>query len=258
MTRAAQAGAWVLLALLAVAFSLASHWAGPPHPFLDAYTPPQPYRWVSPPPQFTMHNQPPTGGETLISFSGGRSDPASAFTDDGQVTASFNVGTFPPIQGQTGIRVRISPVRPQPVPPGDLIVDGNAYRIEATYVPGGQPATSLLEPTLVDLRFPGQRPDAIYRIENSSWTPIGGTVQELLLTIDARSSQLGTFAAAHRVPPPGTGTTAGSPFLGAVLAAGLLVLLLFLFLWAAGFRVPLRMPARPARPKPGRKRRGRQ
>ncbi len=255
----AWAAGWALLAVLAIAFSVAGRWAAAPRLFLDAYTPPQPYRWVSPPPEFTMHNEPPSGGETVISFRSGRSDPASAFTDDGQVTVSFNIGTFRPRPGQTGVRVRITPVRPQPSPPGDLILDGNAYTIEASYVPSGQPATPLNEPTLIDLRFPGVRPDAIYQIDNGTWTPIGGTVQDLLLTIDARSSQLGTFAAAHHVPPAATGARPGFPILGAVLAVSLLLLLLLLILVAAGARISLRQaPKRAPAPKPrGKRPRGR-
>ncbi len=255
----ARAAGWALLALLAIVFTLAARWAGAPRLFLDAYTPPQPYRWISPPPEFATHNQPPSRGETVIAFRSGRSDPASAFTDDGQVTVSFNVGTFPPLSGQTGVRVRITPVRPQPSPPGDLIVDGNAYTIEASYVPSGQATTSLNEPTLIDLRFPGVRPDAIYRIDNGTWTPIGGAVQDLLLTIDSRSSQLGTFAAAHRVPPPATGARPGFPILGAVLAVSLLLLLLLLLLVAAGARISLRRaPKKAPAPRPhGKRPRGR-
>ncbi len=244
---------------LAVAFFLASRWAGVPRPFLDAYVPPAPYRWVSPPPEGASQNQPPSGGETVIAFAQGRSDPASAFTDDGQVTVSFNAGTFPLLTGQTGVRVRIAPVRPQPAAPAEVVSDGNAYLIEATYVPSGQPVGSLIEPALIDLRYPAANPEAIYRIDGGSWTPIGGTVQELLLTIDARSSQLGTFAAGHRPAQPssGTGAGTGAALLGAVLIVGLLSLLLVVLLLAGGFRIRGHRPQRAGRGKPPRKRDGR-
>jgi hypothetical protein len=93
VTKRARALAWVGLAGLAVIYAALVRWTGLPHPFLDAYTPPQPYRWVSPPPEFSMHNEQPTSGEVVIPFNGGRSDPATAFTDDGQVTVSFNPGS---------------------------------------------------------------------------------------------------------------------------------------------------------------------
>jgi len=236
-----RAGAWALLGLLAAALATAPCLTGIPRLFLDAYTPPQPYRWVSPPAEFAQHNQPPLGGETVIAFTAGRSDPASAFTDDGQVTVSFNPGSFSAVPGQTGVRVRITPVRPQPAAPEGIMADGNAYLVEATYTPTGQPVQSLTQPALVDLRYPGQRPDAIYRIDGSTWTPIGGVAQELLLSIDARSMQLGTFAAGHHppAPPPRSAPDWTAP----VLIAVVVVLLLALIVVAGGVRIRLR-PAR--------------
>ena len=241
----ARAAEWALLPALVLAFWIAIRWADAPRPFLDAYTPPQPYRWVSPPPEFAQHNQPPAKGETTIAFTRGRSDPASAFTDDGQVTVSFNPSAFPPLAGQTGVRVTITPVQPQPPTPEGVITDGNAYTIAAVYVPGGQPLSALTEPALVDLRYPGQRPDAIYRIEGTTWTPIGGTVQELLLTIDTRSMQLGTFIAGHRPPTPAPAASGSSRLYGALLAVVLLAGVLVLLLMAGGLRIRFRPERRP-------------
>jgi len=191
--------AWVGLLTVAVAFVVVRTAIGGARPFLDGYTPPPPYRWVSPPPSLAKSNQPPTGGTTTIGLTDGSSDAAGAFTDDGQITVSFNPGTFTDSTGQTGVLVQITPLVPQPASPAGVIADGNVYSMKATFVPNGKPATVLHTPVLLDMRYPSHKPDAIYRVEGRSWTPLdNSTVQELLLTIDARTNQLGTFAAAHQ------------------------------------------------------------
>jgi hypothetical protein len=219
------------LVALGLAYVALSRWIS--SPLLDAFTPPQPYRWVSPPPEFTMHNEQPSSGEIVIPFSGDRSDPASAFTEDGQVTISFNPGTFKSLPGQSGVRVRITPVRPQPPAPSGLVADGNAYLIEATYVPSGQPALPQA-PVLLDMRYPGHKPDGIFRIDGADWNPIGGIAQDLLLTVDARSLQLGVFSAAHRAASNPPAIPAWRQLVVPVLVG---VAALGLVFWIAGVRV---------------------
>jgi hypothetical protein len=194
--------------------------------------PSQPYRWVSPPPGFDQSNQAPSAGETLIPLANGKSEPAHAFTDDGQVTVSFTAGTFIAPPHETAVRVRITPVKPQPPSPTDVVVDGNAYAIDTMYLPSASGPAALQLPILLNLRYAGHPADAIYRIDGTAWTPIGGTLQQRLLTVEARSSQLGTFAAADRLAA-GTGLTgfSGIPFLlGGLVLIGVLLI--------AGVRVP--------------------
>jgi hypothetical protein len=219
----ARALACVGLLTVAVAFLVVRGATGGTRPFLDGYTPPPPYRWVSPPPNLAKNNQPPTGGATTIGLTDGSSDAAGAFTDDGQITVSFNPGTFTDSTGQTGVLVQITPLVPQPASPAGVIVDGNVYSMKATFVPNGKPATVLHTPVLLDMRYPSHKPDAVYRVEGTNWTALdNSTVQELLLTIDARSTELGTFAAAHQA-------SSGTPQSGGVnplifLALGLAVI----------------------------------
>lgn len=195
----------------------------------DGIATPAPYHWVSPPPSQAAGNQAPTAGSAIVSFTDGVSDPASVFTDDGQVTLSLQQGSFTAMPGETAVQLQISPVRPQPSAPHDFVRDGNAYSIQATYVPSGQPAT-LLNPALVDMRYPlGRRPASVYLIAGPTWTPIGGSVQTLLLTIDARTTGLGTFIAGHLASAAAPATSGFSsvlfPIAVAVVAAGLLLLI---------------------------------
>lgn len=221
--RGRNARAFAVIGLLSIAAALVvvRGATGGARPFLDGYTPPPPYRWVSPPPNLAGSNQAPTGGTTTIGLTDGTSDPAGAFTDDGQITVSFNPGTFTDSTGQTGVQVQITPIVPQPHAPSGVIADGNVYSIKATFVPNGKPATVLHAPVLLDMRYPLHKPDAIYRVNDRSWTALdNSTVQELLLTIDARTTQLGTFAAAHQASSGSPASSGVSPliFLGLGLA----------------------------------------
>jgi hypothetical protein len=232
VTRRARVAAWAALALIAVAFIVARQNHVYPRPFLDAYTPPQPYRWVSPPPAFRHGNQAPSAGEALVALTNGVSDPASAFTDDGQVTVSFNPGSFKGPPNETAVHVVITPVSPQPKSPSDIVADGNAYRIDATYVPSGSGPAALQLPVLIDLRYPGHQPDAIYRIDGTTWTPIGGTAQVLVLAIDTRSLELGTFIAGHQATVAAQPTSAINP-----ITIGLVVLAIIGLSLIAGVRL---------------------
>ncbi len=216
--------AWVAVMTVAIIFVVVRTAIGGTRPFLDGYTPPPPYRWVSPPPNLAKSNQPPTGGSTTIGLTDGSSDPAGAFTDDGQITVSFNPGTFTDSTGQKGVLVQITPLVPQPASPAGVTADGNVYSMKATFVPSGKPASALRTPVLLDMRYPSHKPDAIYRLEGKSWTPLdNSTVQELLLTIDARTTQLGTFAAAHQAGSPTQNSGGQSPLI--FLALGLAVII---------------------------------
>jgi hypothetical protein len=221
--RRARLLAWGALLAVAIAFIVVRGAIGGTRPFLDSYTPPPPYRWVSPPPNLAKDNQPPTGGTTTIGLTDGSSDPAGAFTDDGQITVSFNPGTFSDSTGQTGVQVQITPIVPQPASPPGIIADGNVYSMTATFVPSGKPATVLHTPVLLDMRYPSHKPDAIYRVEGKNWTPLGNsTAQELLLTIDARTNQLGSFAAAYQANSGAPTSSSVSPLI--YLALGLAVI----------------------------------
>jgi hypothetical protein len=202
--------------------------AAPPA-WADGIATPEPYHWVSPPPDLAAGNQAPTSGSATVSFTDGTSDPASVFTDDGQVTLSLPRGAMAPLAGQTGVRIAIAPVRPQPAAPHGYIADGNAYSITATYVASGQPAAFLMS-ALLDMRYPlGHRPESLYRIDVPSWIPIDGSVQTLLLTVDARIMQPSTFIAGHPASASAGGTRGLStvliPIALLVFAAGLLLLI---------------------------------
>ena len=209
--------------------------AAAPPAWADGIAIPAPYHWVSPPPDQAAGNQAPASGSATVSFTDGTSDPASVFADDGQVTLSLPRGALAPVGGQTGVRITITPVRPQPAAPHGYLADGNAYSVTATYVGSGQPAAFLMS-ALLDMRYPlGHHPESIYRIYAPSWIPIVGTVQTLLLTIDAPTIQPGTFIAGHAA----SANTASAPGLSSILfpiAIGVMVAGLLLLIAGVRFR----------------------
>jgi hypothetical protein len=218
-----------LIVSIGAALSLAT--AGPA--CADGIATPEAYHWVSPPPGQAVGNQAPASGAGTVTYTGGTSDPASVFTDDGQVTLSLPQGAFAPAGGQTGVRIAVTPVRPQPGAPPGHVADGNAYSITATYAQSGAPAV-LLTPALLDMRYPpGHHPENIYRIDGTGWTSLDGSVQTLLLTIDTRISQTGSFVAGH----PAAASNAGRPGIsGALFVVALAVVLAGVLLLIAGVR----------------------
>jgi hypothetical protein len=102
-----------------------------------------PYNWVSPPPALASANTPPSSADESIPVSPeGGSQAMGVTTDDLQVTLLLSKGAFPTKEGQEAVRVRITPMAPTevgPLPRGEG-PQGNAYRIQATYQPGGDAA----------------------------------------------------------------------------------------------------------------------
>ena len=80
-----------LLGIAVIGYLLAAWMVAPG--FYDGFGPPQPYNWTCPPPQAGA-NSPPSSGHLVIKVINGKSDPNSAFTDDGQIVIGFLPGAF--------------------------------------------------------------------------------------------------------------------------------------------------------------------
>jgi hypothetical protein len=126
-------------------------------PILDGFAPPPPYQWVSPPPDRVKDNQPPAKGSFTVKFGAdGRSRADVLSTDDLQVTLILAKGTFPPVSGQSAIRVTATPLAANDVgaPPVGLAIDGNVYRVQASYLPDGDPIRRVDKPIQMTLVYP--------------------------------------------------------------------------------------------------------
>ena len=210
MTRAA------LLAAAAIAYMVAAWMVAPG--FYDGFGPASPYNWTCPPPQAGA-NQKPAPGHADIQVVGGVNDAASAYDKDGQIVMGFLPGAFKPALGQTSISVDVTPLPTCPKPPGIQLVT-NVYQVTAN-APLADPAN---KPASVVLRYSNllPAPSDVYLATDpaGSWSSLGGTVQPLTFSIDARTRSLGYFAAGYpsASPVPGSVTVGGGQVLPIVVA----------------------------------------
>jgi len=181
-----------LLAAAVIAYAAAA-WAVAPG-FYDGIAPPQPYRWISPPPQFRSTNQQPlTGHQAVRVASNGKVDPGSVFTQDGQAAISFIAGAF--VAPSSGSPVTID-IKPQTVvpDPGPTHLSTNVYCVTSSSpLAAGQQV-------LVTLQFSDQlpAPSDVYEYQaDGPWQKIGNTGSAAPYYISARASALGCYAAGY-------------------------------------------------------------
>jgi hypothetical protein len=124
-------------------------------PLLDGIGPPQPYRWVNPPPDLAAANLPPSSGSFHVPLDPNGSRAEVFVTSDNQVTVIVPQGSFDPKPGQIEVTLSVTPLDPATLPsPGTkLTIFGNAYRLKAVYQPSGATAPLAL-PLDVVLLYP--------------------------------------------------------------------------------------------------------
>ena len=195
----------VLLAAAVVAYAVAS-WAVAPG-FYDGIAPPQPYRWVSPPPGQVATNQPPQSGHGTVRVGTlGTVDPGNVFTQDGQAALSFLPGSFVTPPGNGPVNLDIQPQATYPSPTGFRLAT-NVYCFTSTspLVPGKDP--------LVTLQFSTNSiaPTDVYQyVPGGTWQKVGSSGSAAPYYIAARPSTLGCFAGGYAPgaarPPSSTST----------------------------------------------------
>jgi hypothetical protein len=209
-----------LLAIAVIGYVLAAWMVAPG--FYDGFGPPQAYNWTCPPPQAGA-NTAPASGHLVIKVINGKSDPNSAFTDDGQIVIGFLPGAFD-VTGKTSITVDITPLPTCPQPRGLRFVT-NVYQITAD--------APLVMSSNLTLRYSNLEadPNDVYRADdpNGTWTSIGHSSQAAPFTIDTHTEKLGYFAAGYTVsgtPAPGTVTVGGGQLLPIIAAVLIVVVVL--------------------------------
>ena len=179
---------WVFLGAAAVAFLAAAFSTDPG--FFDGFAPPQPYRWVSPPPGVPNGGSP-AGIAQRIAVVEGQSAIASIFTPDNQASVTFEQGAFQVTPGMQSVAVRIEPQTRYPAPKRLNLVT-NVYLITAT--------APLRRPALVTLRYSDivTVPSGLFEAPASGggWRSLPGTqVVGSAYYVTASTSQFGYFAA---------------------------------------------------------------
>ena len=167
----------------------------------EGEAPPLPYRWVHPPAALSQDNQPPESGAGQIALSPQGSQSTSIVTDDGQAGVIFRFGAIAPRTGATSAQVKVVPLDPAPLPrpPSGLRLDGNAYRVDATYNTG-EPIVLRIPMTAV-LRYP-RHATMLLRLAGETWTTLDAHIVPGSLQIFAGTDHAGVFAAVGPAGPP--------------------------------------------------------
>jgi hypothetical protein len=167
-------------------------------PLFDGLGPPQPYRWVTPPRAAAANNEPPTPGTGEVALKG-QPQNFTVTTEDGQAVVA-GLSTAWARQPRQSVTVTLTPLDPRAVgpPPRGLVFDGNAYQIEATYKPSGDPSV-LQDKIQVILRYP-RRANVVLQSTDSGWRRLESFVVRPSLQVYSEVEELGTFVAAG--PPP--------------------------------------------------------
>jgi hypothetical protein len=163
-------------------------------PLLDGFSSLPPYRWVSPPPQLANGNESPRP-KTAVLHLGPDGSPAQVVSSpDLQFSLVLAKGAFPPAAGQTSAEVTVTPMDPKtlgPAPAG-LLITGNAYRLQATYEPGGTAVTALSHPSDLALVYPASATSGLHGPSHDVLTSVDGRAWRRLTTTDAPAAELAT------------------------------------------------------------------
>jgi len=207
----------LVLGGLAVAIAYAalaglSGWLSPlaRGPLLDGLGPPQPYRWVNPPPALASTNQPPSSAVFHVPLDANGSRPEVFVTSDNQITIIVPAKVFALKPGQIEVTLSVKPVDPARLsPPGDkLTAFGNAYQLHAAYQPSGQ-VVDLALPIEIVLVYPvtstlllhGTTHQIATSPTGKSWTPQEGTDSIVQQQTEGPMTELGYVMAVGKQPP---------------------------------------------------------
>jgi hypothetical protein len=192
-------------ALVALAFALAV----PLTVQADGVLPPQPYRYLHPPPALAAENSPPESGSTSLKIVHGRSNAGFLFTKDTQAGLIISAGALVTASSATSIRIEIKPVETPPNLPQHYAAEGNAYSIIATGEPGNTPVRPARHVNLT-MRWP-HPPLAIYEFHDGNWSQVcySDSATFTTSTMACPTSSLGIFTAVTN--PALTGITPAAP-----------------------------------------------
>jgi hypothetical protein len=208
----------VLLACAVVAYALAA-WAVAPG-FYDGIAPPQPYRWVSPPPALRSGNQQPLAGHGTVKVgTQGVVDPGNVFTQDGQAAISFLPGSFVTPTGNAPVTLDIVPQTAYPGPTGFLLAT-NVYCITSSspLLPGKDPLVTLQYATTTPA------PTDVYQyVPGGAWQKLGSSGSAAPFYIAARAAALGCFAGGYAAGHPASSGSTTLPLVAGI-AVGVVVL----------------------------------
>jgi len=161
-----------LYAVAAMATGLLT--AHPGRPLFDSVGGATPYKWVDPPWYVGAANIKPERSSTEVAFENNTSPLAGFTSEDAQIILNFPQGALPYKEGATAVRTSFTPLDPKKLAklPDGMRPDGNAYRVEMTYQPSGDPVPQVTRSGNVVMVVPDEAEKMLFSLDGKSWDEI--------------------------------------------------------------------------------------
>jgi hypothetical protein len=195
-----------------------------------------PYNWVCPPSALAATNKAPASGADQIPVSPeGGSQSAGVSTDDLQVTVLLSEGAFPSKPSEDSVVLRITPMCASDVGslPSRRQPQGNAYRVQATYQPGGDGVDRVEQKAQLVLVYPAPANFATFdgiiyvSADARRWRALPTQISAARHQALTETTRLGYFVVGATTQPTpsfvGTGGGGAGPVLRVVLIVVLVV-----------------------------------
>jgi len=146
----------------------------PVRPLFDGAGTSTPYKWVTPPWYVGSVNIKPGPSHQDITFENGTSPLIGVNSEDSQILLNLPQGALPAHEGDTSIRASFTPLDPKKLakPGPGIRPDGNAYRVDMTYQPSGQPVRQTTTSGNVIMIVPDEAKDMLFSVDGKSWDPL--------------------------------------------------------------------------------------
>ena len=233
-------------------------------PLFEGIGPDSPYRWVKPPKEFAAGNVKPTTSSTDVALDATGSQSAGLLSSDSQMVVNLDAGAVPARPGDDHVTATFVPIDPATLgrltPP--MRADGNAYRVEMTYQPSGQPVPALAAPADVLLLVPEPADTLLFSDDGRTWKALESQHEAGSGGESASFAGAGHYLAGTSRPPPTPIASSGRGYgtVAVVVAVALLAIALAWTPYVVSRRrgpQPAAKPTRPRRspPPPTRRRR---
>ena len=143
----------------------------PVRPLFDGAGSATPYKWVKPPWYVGSANIKPGPSHTEIAFENGVSPLIGVNSDDAQIILNLPQGALPNRDGSASVQAAFTPLDPKTLAklPNGMRPDGNAYRVEMTYQPSGDPVTQVTRSGNVIMVVPDEAEKMLFSLDGKAW-----------------------------------------------------------------------------------------
>ena len=210
-----------------------------------------PYRWVKAPWYVGSYNVTPKPSLTVIPFENGASTLSGVSSEDSQLVLNLPKGAIPARAGDTGVLASLTPVDPKKMaaqPPEGLRPNGNAYRVELSYMPSKEAVPSVAVPGNVVMVVPDDADSILYSASGKGWEKLDSHLLGDPTSVGSTFEKAGYYLGTTTLPEyKNPNKKSNQQTLGAVFVTVALALTVGLFAVAGRRRRSGGPPAQPTR-----------